>query len=144
MVNTINLSSYPGSPPLSENADRKISGGSPLYGKQLVNTLLNQGESVIRPWTRKCISDLKKYSFDNSDVVDLLQCVLATGVFKGAEWCVAKPGGAWAACDSYQVLRGEWVEYAHKNMQVEYYVKFAVGKQGHLSLMVSCHLSENR
>ncbi len=144
MVNTINLSSYPGSPPLSENAERKILGRSPLYDKQLVLALLGQGKSVIRPWTKKCISDLQKCHFDHSDIVDLLKCVLATGVFKGSEWCVAKPGGAWAACDSYQVFRSEWVEHAHKNMQVEYYVKFAIGKKDNLILMVSCHPPENR
>lgn len=143
MVNNINISSYSSSLPPSESADRKIIGG-PLYELSQVLSVLSQGESVIKPWTRKCISDLKKYNLDHSDVLDLLKCALTTGIFKGSEWCVAKPGGAWAACDSYQVFRSEWVEYAHKNMQFEYYVKFAIGKSGNLILTVSCHLSEDR
>jgi len=143
MVNNTNLSRYSGSLPPLENADRKIIGG-PLYECNTVLSLLAQGESVIKPWTRKCISDLKKYNLDHSDVLELLNCALTTGIFKGSEWCIAKPGGAWAACDSYQVFRHEWVEYAHKNMQFEYYVKFAIGKSGNLILTVSCHLSEDR
>ena len=78
----------------------------------------------------------------DADVLELLKCALTTGIFKGSEWCVAKPGGSWAACDSYQVIRSEWVENAHKNMQFEYYVKFAIGKSGDLILIVSCHLSD--
>lgn len=141
MVNNINLSSYVGSLPASENAGRKIMGG-PLYERNQVLSVLSQGVSVISPWTRKCISDLKKYSMDHADVLELLKCALTTGIFKGSEWCVAKPGGSWAACDSYQVIRSEWVENAHKNMQFEYYVKFAIGKSGNLILTVSCHLSD--
>ena len=143
MVNNINLSNYVGSLPASENAGRKIMGG-PLYERNQVLSVLSLGVSVITPWTRKCISDLKKYNLDHSDVLELLKCALTTGVFKGSEWCVAKSGGAWAACDSYQVIRSEWVENAHKNMQFEYYVKFALGKSGNLILTVSCHLSEDR
>jgi len=143
MVNNINLSNYVGSLPASENASRKIMGG-PLYERNQVLSVLSLGVSVISPWTRKCISDLKKYNLDHSDVLELLKCALTTGIFKGSEWCVAKPGGAWAACDSYQVIRSEWVENAHKNMQFEYYVKFAIGKSGNLILTVSCHLSEDR
>ncbi len=141
MVNNINLSNYVGSLPASENAGRKIMGG-PLYERNQVLSVLSQGVSVISPWTRKCISDLKKYSMDHADVLELLKCALTTGIFKGSEWCIAKPGGAWAACDSYQVIRSEWVENAHKNMQFEYYVKFAIGKSGNLILTVSCHLSD--
>jgi len=35
----------------------------------------------------------------------------------------------------------EWVATASKEMGVEYFVKFAVGKTGQLLLLVSCHLS---
>ena len=91
MVNNINLSSYVGSLPASENAGRKIMGG-PLYERNQVLSVLSQGVSVISPWTRKCISDLKKYSMDHADVLELLKCALTTGIFKGSEWCVAKPG----------------------------------------------------
>ena len=38
----------------------------------------------------------------------------------------------------------EWIEAAYKSFEVEYYVKFAVGKSGHVLLIVSCHLPENR
>jgi hypothetical protein len=144
MVNTINLSCYSGSLPPTVNKGRtKISGG-PLYDCKTVLSILEQGESVIRPWTKKCVSDLQKYSMDHSDILELLQHALRIGNFKGSEWCVAKENGPFAACDSYQVFRDEWVPYAQKFMQIEYYVKFAIGRTGNIILVASCHGSENR
>lgn len=141
--NQLNLSAYEGVPPSDDQASRTIMGG-PLYDMAAMLLVLAQGESAIVPWTRKCISDLKKYEMAHDDVVDLIRTALARGNFKGSEWCVNKPGGHWAACDSYQVFIKQWVAAAHKDMVFEYYVKFAIGKTGKVVLTISCHLSEDR
>lgn len=144
MVNTRIVSLHDsGTPPLNEGASRKIAGG-PLYERTAVIAVLAQGESAIVPWTRKCISDLKKYDLDHEDVMRLIRLALAQGRFKGSEWCVDKPGGLWAACDSYHVAEKCWVAAAHKEMEFEYYLKFAIGKNGRVILTVSCHLPEER
>lgn len=67
--------------------------------------------------------------------------LITQGQYVNSQWCVQKPTGPWAACDGYRLFRDEWVEYAHKEMRYEYYVKFAIGKTGKLLLLVSCHLS---
>lgn len=139
MVNNINLSLYSGFLPLNLNTNnRKIPGG-PLYGKTSVLSLLSGGEDIIKPWTRDCVKDLQQLSFDNNDVIDLLKHALDMGKFKGSAWCQSKPGGAWAACDSYQVFRDEHNKYMDKELQVEYYIKFAIGKNNNLILTISCH-----
>lgn len=145
MVNNMkNLSRYDGTPPITETTERvKISGG-PLYESTVVLEILNTGESAVIPWTEKCIRDLKKLTFEKADVVELLKFALQHGKFKGSEWCLNKSGGAWAACDSYQVFRNEWIAKIDKYLEVEYYVKFAIGKSGKLVLTISCHTPENK
>lgn len=144
MVNTRIVSLFAdGSPPSDEGASRKIAGGS-LYERASVLAVLEQGETAIVPWTRKCISDLKKHELDHLDVIRLIQTALAQGRHKGSEWCTDKPGGVWAACDSYQVVEKCWVPAAHKEMDFEYYLKFAIGKNGRVILTVSCHPPEER
>ena len=60
--------------------------------------------------------------------------------YRDSEWCT-NGRNALAACDAYALRRVEWVAAAGKEMGVEYFVKFAVGKTGQLVLLVSCHLS---
>jgi len=144
MVNARVVSLFAGgTPPPGAGASRKIAGG-PLYERAAVLTVLAQGESAIVPWTRKCISDLKNYELDHQDVMRLIGLALDRGRFKGSEWCINKPGGVWAACDSYQVVEKRWVPAAHKDMDFEYYLKFAIGRTGQVILTVSCHPPEER
>ena len=139
MVNNVNVSRYHGQVPAGNNADLVIS-NSPLYTPEEVLALLNQyGEDAVKPWTRDCVSDVQKMSFDNGDLVELIQQALQSGRFINSQWCVQKPGGPWAACDSYHLRRPEWIAAAHKNMQCEYYIKYAIGKTGQLLLLASCH-----
>lgn len=145
MVSIKILSRYQGPPPpLDENGARKIAGGKPLYSTHEVDEVLALGETVIVPWTRKCISDLQKLEFDNADVMRLIRLALSQGEFKGSEWCIGSTPGVWAACDSYRVFEKAWVAPANKDMMFEYYVKFAIGKTGKVILTISCHLSEGR
>lgn len=145
MVSIKIVSRFTGPPlPSVRSGVRDIAGDKPLYSAQEVNDVLNLGESAIVPWTRKCISDLKKYEFEKADVIRLIRLALSEGEFKGSEWCNEKTGGAWAACDSYRLFEKSWVAAASKEMLFEYYVKFAIGKSGKVILTISCHLSEDR
>ena len=57
-----------------------------------------------------------------------------------SEWC-ENGKGAWAACDAYRLSRHEWIERAGKALAMDYFLKFAVNRSGHLVLAASCHLS---
>jgi hypothetical protein len=145
MVNNMNVSGYTGTLPASrERADLKIPGG-PIYKAQEVLSILdNKGSSALKAWTQKCIKDLQKYALDTDDAEEFIRIALRNGQFLGSEWCEQKPSGPWAACDAYRVFRREELKAAHKEMDFEYYIKFAIGKTGQLLLLVSCHPSENR
>lgn len=147
MVNTlINVSAYEGAIPddlhLSD-ATRKIPGG-PIYRSNDILNILEADEDVIHLWTRKCISDLRKFDSNHDDVKRYLRIALKSGKFKGSEWCRGNKEHIYAACDSYQIRVEEWVPAAHREMTYEYYVKFAIAKSGDLMLIVSCHPSEDR
>jgi hypothetical protein len=144
MVNNKNVSRYSGSLPESVATNRKIAGG-PIYGPDEVLALLDEtGSGCIRAWTRGCIEDLQKYSMDLDDVEELIRLCFRSGRYIDSEWCQQKTDGPWAACDSYQVTQRKWVNYAHKEMDFENYIKFAIGKTGQLMLLISCHPSEIR
>lgn len=140
--NQLNVSAYQGEPPVGSGS-RKIPGG-PLYAANRVLEVLDKGEESTRAWTRKCIGDLQKYALDGKDAVELLTEALQYGRYRDSEWCEQRPGGPWAACDAYTLVRKEWIPYAHKEFQIEYYIKFAIAKTGTVILLVSCHLPEDR
>ncbi|PLY15334.1 MAG: hypothetical protein C0631_07640 [Sedimenticola sp.] len=73
-----------------------------------------------------------------------MEIAVQSGRFRGAEWCVQHPNGPWAACDAYSFVRREWLAHAHREMSMEYYIKFAIAKTGKLLLVVSCHPPEDR
>ena len=138
MVNAINVSKYSGTPP-SEGTDkraRKIKGG-PLYSKEELLPLLINSSSTIIAWTDKCKRNLQEESLDVSDVAQFIKVCLRSGNFKGSEWCKQKPTGPWAACDAYQIFVNKWLDTARREMEYEYYVKFAIAKTGSLLLTVS-------
>ncbi len=144
MVNTTILSRYTGDLPLEDGQNRKIS-DDPLYPAQEVLPILSAtGEDAVHAWTGKCIRDMQKWALDAGDLCELVETALRAGRFLGSEWCVQKPNGPWAACDAYQLVRSEWMPNAHKYMNIDYYIKFAVGKTGKLLLIVSCHPPEDR
>lgn len=141
MVNTlINVSAYQGGLPQSDG-DRVINEG-PLYNVQDLLVILQQGDEKTIPWTRDCISDLQKLAYDTADARELIRDAVTQGQYLNSLWCVQRPTGPWAACDAYRLVRSEWIEYAYKEMRVEYYIKFAIGKNGKILLLVSCHVSQ--
>ena len=144
MVNTKIVSRFDGQFPTCERDSRKILGG-PLYPVCEVLELLDRpSEGSLHIWTKKCARDLKGCNMDLDGARELLRIALQRGRFLGAEWCVQKPDGPWAACDAYSVFRREWIAAAYKDMDIEYYIKFAIGKKGKLLLLVSCHPSQDR
>jgi len=141
MVNNRIVSRFTGVLPENGN-DRKIRGG-PLYPAEEIMSLLgNDGSEPIITWTKKCTSDVQRLSLDDDDLIELVQIAVYGGRFIGAEWCEQKPGGPWAACDAYSIIRKEWIPAARKEMDFEYYIKFAIGKTGKILLLTSCHPPE--
>ncbi|SEJ06527.1 hypothetical protein SAMN04244572_02616 [Azotobacter beijerinckii] len=141
MVSIRIVSRFSGPPSPDEAAGRKISGG-PLYPEAEVLELLGtQGGAAVKAWSQDCIRDVQKLELDDDDLAGLIGEAVRRGRFRGAEWCVQKPDGPWAACDAYSLCRSEWIEAAGKEMPAEYYIKFAIGKMGPLLLLASCHLS---
>lgn len=140
VVNPCNVSAYEGDAPAENatDAQRRIAGG-PLYERSAVAALL--ASKFLEPWSEDCVRHLRDLEFETADAIDLLRTALETGRFLGAEWCRAPKGGPWAACDAYVVTRSEWIQHAHKNMLITYYLKFAISKAGRLILLVRCHTS---
>lgn len=139
MVNVMIVSRFTGDLP-EVGGDRKILGG-PLYPITEVLELLGAGGSVVRVWTRRCVEDVQQLALDADELADLIVEAVKVGRFSGAQWCQQQPTGPWAACDAYTLTRREWVPAARKELAVDYYLKFAIGKTGTLLLLVSCHLS---
>lgn len=139
MVSGMIVSRFTGTLP-EAGADRTLLGG-PLYPQDEVLNLLKGGDGVIRVWTRRCVADVQQLALDSDDLVSLVTEAVARGRFTGSEWCQQKPSGPWAACDAYALTRLEWVQAARKDLAVDYYLKFAIGKTGTILLLVSCHLS---
>lgn len=139
--NAMNVSAYAGVPPAETGDSRNYISGGPLYSVKDVLALLDVGEKSTTLWTRQCTNDVQQLALDITGLQQLIREAVTRGHYVNSEWCVQKPTGPWAACDGYRLSREEWVEYAHKEMRYEYYVKFAISKTGKLVLLVSCHLS---
>ena len=139
MVNImVNVSAYAGMPP-GEGEPLEIQGG-PIYEPGAILAILGKGSPSAHAWTRKCIQDVQQLGFDDADLCTLLADAINKGRYSKSMWCVQKPTGPWAACDAYLLERREWNNYAHKELSIEYYVKFAIAKSGQVLLIISCHL----
>jgi Motility quorum-sensing regulator, toxin of MqsA len=134
MVTFTVISEYSGGP---DPGDRVKIDGGPLYPLARVQALaaLPNGVKLL---TTKCRHDVQNLGFDEDEVTKLLQSLIAED-YKDSEWC-DNGRGFWVACDSYTIRRKEWVETAHKELTMNYFLKFAIGKAGTLVLMLSCHL----
>lgn len=80
-------------------------------------------------------------ALDADELVELVTETLNKGRYIGSEWCQHKPSGPWAACDAYCLIRREWFPAAHREMDMEYYLKCAIGVSGVVLLLASCHPS---
>jgi hypothetical protein len=134
MVSFKIISEYSGGP---DPGDRVKIGIVPLYPLDRVRALASDPKQV-RLWTRKIAKDVRNMVWSEVDVAELL-AELQPHQYIDSEWCT-NGSGAWAACDAYAVQRREWVSTVNKEMNMEYFVKFAIGKTGALVLVVSCHV----
>ncbi len=135
MVNFMVISEYSGGP---DPGDRVKIGIVPLYPLERVRALANDPQQV-RLWTRRAAKDVLNLDWSEGDVAEFL-AELQPHQYIDSEWCT-NGSGVWAACDAYEVKRREPVKTANKEMNVVYFVKFAIGKTGSLVLVVSCHVS---
>lgn len=141
MVSVKILSRYQNGFPGVGTPVRAISGG-PLYPRgEVLSLIAANGEQSIRPWTIKCAQDIQKMALDSEDLYELFTEALSTGRFIGSEWCQQQPTGPWAACDAYSLIRREWMPAARRELDMEYYIKFAIGISGTILLLASCHPS---
>lgn len=144
MVSRRIVSRFTCSPPQDEGECRKIDGGWLYSPAEVLKLLEDFGDKAVSLWTRKCREDAQKWSIDNTNLCEVMKEAVQSGTFLGAEWCEQRPGGPWAACDAYYLVRPEWVQYANKMMDTEYYIKFAIAQSGALLLVVSCHPPEDK
>lgn len=134
MVSFKIISEYSGGP---DPGDRVKIGTAPLYPLERVRALASDPKQV-RLWTRKIAKDVLNLNWSEVDVAELL-AELQPHQYIDSEWCT-NGSGVWAASDAYAVQRREWVSTVNKEMNMEYFVKFAIGKTGALVLVVSCHV----
>lgn len=140
MVNSVILSQYSTGGVPGPGASRFISDG-PLYPKEQVLNLLSNGAEV-RPATDDCIDNVQDLNLKPEDLSELVKDAVCSGRYLNAQWCETGDPGVWAACDAYRISRKEWNKYAHKDLQVTYYLKFCIGKLSTLMLLISCHPSD--
>ncbi len=119
-----------------EGADLKINRSSPLYACS--DIVANCSSATA--WTRKARNDRDNLEYDNLDLFNLALAAARDGRYKNSEWCQSKPGGPWAACDAYSLVRIERDHENEKDYRCEYYVKFGISDTGTVLLIVSCHL----
>lgn len=119
---------------------RKISGG-PLYSPDEVCELIlaKKGKALVQ-WTKKCTNNMMDLSLDLDDASELVALAVKFGRYKDSEWCQNRFGGPWAACDSYVIRQRERGEYSHNELDVDYYIKFAIADTGAILLLISCHV----
>lgn len=134
MVSFRIISEYSGKP---DPGERVKIGNGPLYPLERVRALANDPEHV-RLLTRKIAKDIRNLGWSEIEVAELLT-ELQSHQYIDSEWCT-NGLGAWAACDAYAVRRRELVSPVNKEMNMEYFVKFAIGNTGALVLVVSCHV----
>jgi hypothetical protein len=133
MVSFVVVSEYSGGP---DPGNRVKIGAGPLYDLARVQALAARADRV-KLLTQKCRQDVHNLGWDEDHVAQLLLSLTAKD-YKDSEWC-DNGRGAWAACDAYTIRRREWVPAAHKELTMDYFLKFAIGKAGTLVLMLSCH-----
>lgn len=140
MVKTRNVSQYSGTPP-GEGEERTIPTERPLYPVEAIAEILSgDAEARIRPVTHRSRQDMQGLGWAVSDVADVIEGILEAGSYLGSEWCALSGNATMAACYAYHYRRRERVP-AGMEMTCEYYLKWAIGQNGDLLLLVSCHLA---
>ena len=137
MVKIFIVSEYSLNPPEDGQGRVKIAKG-PLYDLARVQRLATAGG--LNTWTDRCDKAVYELFSGDLEAVAGLLGHLRPADYRDSEWC-EDGRRAWAACDAYVLRRSEWIAAAHKDMPVDYFLKFAIARSGALILMVSCHTS---
>lgn len=135
MVTFYVISEYSSTLPTTGGGE-KIPGG-PLYDLERVKAI-TEGGTGLALWTKDCTKNVQYLEWDHADVINLIHR-LGLQDYIDSEWC-ENGKGAWAACDAYRVKVREWVPTADREMDISYFVKFAINKLGTMILTVSCHI----
>lgn len=138
MVNTKNVSLFGGTPPSPMQGRAKIPGG-PLYKADEVIRAL--ATAPPRFATSKCAANAQDLAISAEQAGQMIASAINRGRYRDSEWCVLGNNGTVAACDAYVLTETGWNDAAHREMECEYYLKFAIGKAGNIVLMISCHTS---
>lgn len=133
------LSKYGDQPPTDLNPNRKIKTEIPLNPQKEVLSILSRNKPAAM--TRKSNTDLQRLSLDLEDLGDLIEEAVKYGKYRDSEWCQSNSGNIWFACDSYELRKKEYIENAYKEIDVNYFLKFCINKNGDVVCTFSCHLS---
>ena len=104
---------------------------------------------AVKVVTRKCRRDLRNLDVEPEEIPGLVRYALTNGRYRASVWCLLSEDRnrantlSWAACDDYIVSRSEWIPQSGRRMDIEFYVKFAIGQSGSLLLLISYHPSGN-
>ena len=137
--NQINLTIYTGESPPPEDCpddEREIAGGR-LYTLGQLEPIFQTG--AARAVTRKAKRDAANRKLDDRDLLELARRAVHSGRYKNSVWCRTGAPNTWAACDAYVLKQYEYIEAAHKDMCIEYYVKFGIARTGAMLLIISIH-----
>jgi len=137
MVNIAVLSEYSHNPPTS--LGRVKIGNGPLYKLARVKTIARDS-GALKLVTRNCRKEFGKlFEHDYVALTCLIQS-LSDSDYLHSEWCESSPIAV-VACDAYRAYRIDTAPVTGKVMNMEYFVKFAIGQSGDLIFIVSLHLS---
>ena len=137
--NQINLTIYSGESPPPANCpdDERVIAGGRLYTLGQLESIFQQG--TARAITRKGKRDAANRKLDDCDLLELARRAVHNGRYKNSVWCRTGAPNTWAPCDAYVLTQYEYIEAAHKEMPIEYYVKFGIARTGTLLLIISIH-----
>jgi len=134
MVNTLTITPPEGNNP--SDKEREIQCNEALYVLSNIKELAEK--KAISLVTKKCSEYLIKIEWSIGDVSELINELTKKCYFK-SEWCRTSDNGIWISCDVYKVTRDEYNQYMHKDITYDYYLKFSIGVNGNMLLIVSCH-----
>lgn len=138
--NRRNVSAYTGPLPKTlRPEDRFIDSPGPIYKTEEVLKLCNP--KTISLWSDGSEDDAKFWGIDFDNLCTMIAKSLTSGKYENSQWCAKDKDlcGAWAACDSYEVIHPIFSYDEFDYVDCKVYIKFAISKTGHTLLSISNH-----